>query len=210
MSKNHHGFTIIEVVLVLAIAGLIFLAVFIALPALQRSQRNTRRRQDVSRIASAITEYQSAHNKLPFTLNNNSYNNHQIDTQFIPKYVDQDCKTAKTASYSSLVNTSVTYATCGEQFTSPNGNVYILYYFRDLHKGRTQGMDNSGSAVGSIYNNGIIEGDDLPGDIIFVATHAKCGDSEGDYPNYIKTSGINDFALQIRLEGGSIYCVDNS
>ena len=71
-------------------------------------------------------------------------------------------------------------------------------------------MDNSGSAVGSIYNNGIIESDNLPGDIIFVATHAKCGDSEGDYPNYIKTSGINDFALQIRLEGGSIYCVDNS
>ena len=31
------GFTIIEVVLVLAIAGLIFLMVFIALPAIQRS-----------------------------------------------------------------------------------------------------------------------------------------------------------------------------
>jgi prepilin-type N-terminal cleavage/methylation domain-containing protein len=36
-----HGFTIIEVVLVLAIAGLIFLIVFLALPALQRSQRDT-------------------------------------------------------------------------------------------------------------------------------------------------------------------------
>ena len=40
MAKNKKGFTIIEVVLVLAIAGLIFLMVFIALPALQRSQRN--------------------------------------------------------------------------------------------------------------------------------------------------------------------------
>ncbi|MCL2869540.1 prepilin-type N-terminal cleavage/methylation domain-containing protein, partial [Candidatus Saccharibacteria bacterium] len=36
--KTRQGFTIIEVVLVLAIAGLIFLMVFIALPALQRSQ----------------------------------------------------------------------------------------------------------------------------------------------------------------------------
>lgn len=44
------GFTIIEVVLVLAIAGLIFLMVFIALPALQRSQRNTRRREDMARL----------------------------------------------------------------------------------------------------------------------------------------------------------------
>ena len=43
------GFTIIEVALVLAIAGLIFLVVFLALPALQRSQRDTARRQDVAK-----------------------------------------------------------------------------------------------------------------------------------------------------------------
>ena len=57
MTKNKKGFTIIEVVLVLAIAGLIFLMVFIALPALQRSQRNTRRRQDMARILSAFNDY---------------------------------------------------------------------------------------------------------------------------------------------------------
>lgn len=49
------GFTIIEVVLVLAIAGLIFLMVFIALPALQRNQRDTARKNDVSTVASAYT-----------------------------------------------------------------------------------------------------------------------------------------------------------
>jgi type IV pilus assembly protein PilA len=53
------GFTIIEVVLVLAIAGLIFLMVFIALPALQRNQRDTARNNDVSNIASAVTSYSS-------------------------------------------------------------------------------------------------------------------------------------------------------
>ena len=35
--NSKKGFTIIEVVLVLAIAGLIFLMVFVALPALQRA-----------------------------------------------------------------------------------------------------------------------------------------------------------------------------
>ena len=65
---NKKGFTIIEVVLVLAIAGLIFLMVFIALPALQRSQRNTRRRQDMARILSAFNDYSSNNNgKLPST-----------------------------------------------------------------------------------------------------------------------------------------------
>ena len=48
--KNKKGFTIIEVVLVLAIAGLIFLMVFLALPALQRSQRDTFRKQQANMI----------------------------------------------------------------------------------------------------------------------------------------------------------------
>lgn len=55
--SSQKGFTIIEVVLVLAIAGLIFLMVFIALPALQSSQRDTARKNDVSAVASAITSY---------------------------------------------------------------------------------------------------------------------------------------------------------
>jgi prepilin-type N-terminal cleavage/methylation domain-containing protein len=54
------GFTIIEVVLVLAIAGLIFMMVFIALPALQRSQRDTQRKSDLSRAITAITNYSSS------------------------------------------------------------------------------------------------------------------------------------------------------
>ena len=51
------GFTIIEVALVLAIAGLIFLVVFLALPALQRSQRDTARRQDVGRVVASLQSY---------------------------------------------------------------------------------------------------------------------------------------------------------
>ncbi|MBS7346575.1 MAG: type II secretion system protein [Candidatus Sacchiramonaceae bacterium] len=51
------AFTIIEVVLVLAIAGLIFLMVFIALPALQRSQRDTQRKQDVDRMYDATNRW---------------------------------------------------------------------------------------------------------------------------------------------------------
>lgn len=56
------GFSIIEVVLVLAIAGLIFLMVFLALPALQRSQRDTQRRDDVGRVISAVQSYKTNNN----------------------------------------------------------------------------------------------------------------------------------------------------
>ena len=57
--KSKKGFTIIEVVLVLAIAGLIFLMVFIALPALQTSQRNTQRRDDLARFSAQLNQYEA-------------------------------------------------------------------------------------------------------------------------------------------------------
>ncbi len=60
LSKNHkpkNGFTIIEIMIVLAIAGLIMLIVFLAVPALQRSGRNTQRRSDVGQISTAVSNY---------------------------------------------------------------------------------------------------------------------------------------------------------
>jgi prepilin-type N-terminal cleavage/methylation domain-containing protein len=57
--RKDKGFTIIEVVLVLAIAGLIFLMVFIALPALQRAQRDSQRKSDLARLETAVTSYTS-------------------------------------------------------------------------------------------------------------------------------------------------------
>ena len=58
-SSQKPAFTIIEVVLVLAIAGLIFLMVFIALPALQRNQRDTQRKNDMARLKTAMDSYKS-------------------------------------------------------------------------------------------------------------------------------------------------------
>ena len=83
IGRERRGFTIIEVVLVLAIAGLIFLMVFIALPALQRSQRDTQRKNDVDRIAAAVNSYISNNNKLPF-----GYDQGSLDKDFIVRYVD--------------------------------------------------------------------------------------------------------------------------
>lgn len=68
---NNKGFTIIEVVLVLAIAALIFLVVFLAVPALQRSQRDQQRRSDLGRLQTAIVNYTSNHQgSLPPTVDN--------------------------------------------------------------------------------------------------------------------------------------------
>src|SRR3990167_9016823 len=57
--KNHDqsGFTIIEVVIVLAIAGLIMLIVFLAVPQLQRNSRDQARRAVLSRVKTEIETY---------------------------------------------------------------------------------------------------------------------------------------------------------
>jgi len=56
-NRKEGGFTIIEVLIVLAIAGLIMLIVFLAVPALQRNSRNTQRKNDISAILGAVSEY---------------------------------------------------------------------------------------------------------------------------------------------------------
>ena len=60
-SKNK-GFTIIEVLIVLAIAGLILLIVFLAVPALQRNSRNNARSADASKVLAAVSECLSNRN----------------------------------------------------------------------------------------------------------------------------------------------------
>lgn len=65
IQTNKKGFTIIEVVLVLAIAGLIFLMVFVALPALQRNQRDTQRKNDMGRAVTAVTTFKSNEGSMP-------------------------------------------------------------------------------------------------------------------------------------------------
>jgi len=62
LTKQQKGFTIIEVLIVLAIAGLILLIVFLAVPALQRNSRNTQIKNDVQNVVGGISEYQGNNN----------------------------------------------------------------------------------------------------------------------------------------------------
>jgi prepilin-type N-terminal cleavage/methylation domain-containing protein len=57
--SKSEGFTIIEVMIVLAIAGLIILIVLLAVPALQRNSRNTAIKNDAAAVAGAISEFNS-------------------------------------------------------------------------------------------------------------------------------------------------------
>lgn len=123
LKNKAKGFTIIEVVLVLAIAGLIFLMVFIALPALQRGQRDTQRKQDLSRAQTKINDYQSNNrNTLPtdFAAFTDKYLKAGGDTFNDPSGADyvftaSDIAAAVPANFIDAQNTIyyTTKATCG-------------------------------------------------------------------------------------------------
>lgn len=58
LQKIEEGFTIVETLIVLAIAALILIIVLIAVPDLQRSARNTDIYHDAQNVASAVETYE--------------------------------------------------------------------------------------------------------------------------------------------------------
>jgi prepilin-type N-terminal cleavage/methylation domain-containing protein len=70
-NTKQKGFTIIEVLIVLAIGGLILLIVFLAVPALQRNSRNTQYKNDAASLMAAATEFTNNNNgTIPVAANN--------------------------------------------------------------------------------------------------------------------------------------------
>lgn len=127
------GFTIIEVVLVLAIAGLIFLMVFIALPALQRNQRDTQRKNDLSRAQTAINNYQSN--------NRNALPSNWAD--FAEKYLraGEDTFTDPSGEDYTFNNLAVS-ATVSSDFASAQNKIYYTI-------GATCGNDGAAQSAGA-------------------------------------------------------------
>ena len=190
MKQNRKGFTIIEVVLVLAIAGLIFLMVFIALPALQRSQRNTQRKNDLSRIATAAVSYASNNNgKTPFEICSGIFNN--------ASNTGSDSSDSRSDALNKfIVRYVVAGGDIGSQFSDPDGEEYMISCsgFQAPFQALAVGAEYDPSSLGSLDH------------YIYSYYQSKCSPEEG---KIIKTAGRHDFSLSYRLEGGSWACVDN-
>jgi len=111
------GFTIVEVLIVLAVAGVIMVIVFLAVPALQRNSRNTQRKSDVSRILAGVTEA---------TTNNNGIVPAALPAQATDKlsqYVSGDVTyanvTTGTGTVLTAMDTSRVYISNGLKCVSP-------------------------------------------------------------------------------------------
>ena len=111
--KENKGFTIIEVLIVLAIAGLIMLIVFLADPALQRNSRNTQRKNDVATDLSAVNEYITNNNgKMPTTAANVVTINDLANTGFYTEPTTAPATGARTTAITVDTFELVTAAKC--------------------------------------------------------------------------------------------------
>ena len=185
--KTKSGFTIIEVVLVLAIAGLIFLMVFVALPALQRSQRDTARRNDIARVDTSLTQYQTNHQNSPTTLPKSG--------SWSPTEDEQEdgtitCEGSNTAcefvrDYMNSGATGVDGEAKVNEFKDPDGTYYSL----DIAE---QGVDEFSYPGGALMNH-----------VVYIRTGAKCDDDKA-----VKDTARH-YAVLYRLEGAGVYCIDD-
>lgn len=113
MKSKTRGFSIIEVALVLGIAGLIFMMVFVALPSLWTSQRDADRKAKVVEFVTKIKEYQTnnARGALPIIS--------PIDTANMPFYKkDADDKGGSYTDWHTFVKE---YITSSETLMDPTG-----------------------------------------------------------------------------------------
>ena len=146
--KKQKGFTVIETALVLAIAGLIFLMVFVALPGLRAQQRDTDRRAAVTTVIQRIKDYQAdSRGSLPKDwskfrneylggddfLDPNGSEYTLVNVQCNADGIDKDCKNSNLAN-STFPNSYriyvVTEATCSGEKAIKSSNprkVAVLY-----------------------------------------------------------------------------------
>lgn len=174
------GFTIIEVSLVLAIAGLIFLMVFIALPALRSSQRDSDRREDMISFLDTVKKYQS---------NNRGTLPGAADSSNLKDGISVTWPIADSAGENSWAGFYKNYL--GDDFVDPAGEHYGLRIIQcDATRADTE-CTNVDSSSWSYPNNYQMT----------VVLQAKCSGE-----TVIATSNPRKIAILYKLEGAGVYC----
>ena len=206
MSKNSKkAFSVVEVVLVLAVAGLIFIMVFIALPAVRRTQRNSQHKTDLSNMVSAINNYSMNNGgALPITSYSFSAGRHSavvesVDVkELVPNYIDSTCTMWEGSGPYWLAQSD---DNCTDVFRSPDGAVYNFNSNLGIKSACDATITNVCS--GDEFANGYARIN-----VFYYYKDASCYPKEGLINNL--EDGSRKFAIMTLLEGGTIACADNS
>lgn len=211
--RKQHGFTLIEVALVFAIAALIFLMAFIALPSLQTSQRDAARKAKVMEFISDVKTYQTNNSRgaLPVLLAENG------DGPEVFTFIEAKDSSDKDNTWKGMVRDYV-----GADFADPSAGDYQYRFFVVMCRGGEMSPTlSTGQACSYGQQNSVPDGDggsinldfikiNNPDNInlttgvdhtIYVVVGATC---DGDHA--VKTSGNRSVAAIQTMERGGRYC----
>lgn len=190
-TKQDQGFTINELMIVLAIAGLIMFIVFLAVTALQRSSRNHQRKHDVALLAAAIGDYQLNNvHFAPNNLKNHDGNPSLIDISTIGNH--QNFETVRLAFYNGGGVADNTWGPAADDiYINVSGPVNVIKTPNIAAPGDT------GTNANRITDNNIS-----------IQAGETCNDT-GTGPGQLdKTAVAIFFVLETGANNGSLQCVD--
>jgi prepilin-type N-terminal cleavage/methylation domain-containing protein len=124
--KKEKGFTLIEIVLVLAIAGLLLVIVFLAVAGAQKSRRDTQRKNDLSRVAANLETY-AGNNNGAYPATQAAFNGlFQSGGQYYLGATTVDPLSGTSYTYNGLVAPAAPSTSAGLSYTLnvANGRVY--------------------------------------------------------------------------------------
>jgi len=195
--KKFGGFTIVEVIIVIAIAGIILAIIFLAVPALQRGSRDNYRRNYAARVLAAIEEYHGRNLYIPTCKATTSCTRARTEAaRFITSYEPEGYDPATGESYIDSTTHLTTSTGCGAVATTSDSTVYCYNATTGASLPHTQ----------------------FPrvGQLIIATQHFCCPCTGGSPTNSIWDGGSayydsldHSLAILIGVENGQYYCVDN-
>ena len=189
------GFTIIEVVLVLGVAGLIFIVVFTALPGMQVSARDTQRRESIMTFVSKVKDFQTNNRG---ALPNDTPTTKTTKVTVSGTTIETGGYGAVGAQNANLLNWAGFYRDyLGKEFRDPMGYNYNIVA---VLCGSSADVECETTKSGGIANVSDKAFGENKYNIIAVAGATCYGDTA------IGTSSPRKLAVLYKLEGAGVYC----
>lgn len=188
------GFTIIEVVLVLGVAGLIFIVVFTALPGMQVSARDTQRRESIMTFVSKIKEFQTNNRgALPSdTLSATTKVTVSGDKNEVGTYGKPGDNNSYLLKWAGFYRDYL-----GDQFRDPSGYNYNIVAVECGSGADVECVSTASGGVANVSNKAFGENNY---NIIAVVGATCYGDTA------VGTSSPRKLAVLYKLEGAGVYC----
>jgi prepilin-type N-terminal cleavage/methylation domain-containing protein len=187
---NLRGFTIIETMIVISIVGLIMVVLFIAVPELQRNERDHQRKEYANRVFQAMEEYYK--NNGHFV--NPDSPNHE-DEKFLLSYMPEGKDPTVGKSYAAKDDSEIDYFSGG---TGTKNRATVIYYSGIRHDFILQ-KGQIAIAMGHVCY--VSEADSYrgaPGRTLYIS------DAE-----YHRKHIYDMFAVVVYQEHGGYFCLDD-